>query len=141
MKTYKVKPVMEVKGMNIKLNTIQKYGKLNEVIRLEEGNNQYGYHEYLIEGLSDYSDQENGKVVIEKISFQNGARYEQDSKHGVTDQDLLEIVRDRLTGFMQGELPSKETEKALEHVELALMYLNKRIEDRIDRQILGKYEK
>lgn len=127
--------------MNVQLNTIQKHNKLNKITRLEEGNNKYGYHEYLIEGLSDYVDQENGIVVLEKIIFQTGARYEPGSKHGITDQDLLEIVRDRLTGFMQGELPSKETEKALEHVEIALMYLNKRVEDRIDRQILGKYEK
>jgi len=141
MKTYKVKPVMEVKGMNVQLNTIQKHGKLNEITRLEEGNNEYGYHEYLIEGLSDYTDQENGIVVLEKISFQNGARFEPGSKHGVTDQDLLEIVRDRLTGFMQGELPSEETEKALEHVEIALMYLNKRVEDRMERNILGTYKK
>ena len=127
--------------MNIQLNTIQKYGKLNNIARLEEGVNEYGHHEYLIEGLSDYANRENAMVVMEKISFQNGPRYESGSKHGVTDQDLLEIVRDRLTAFMQGDLPSKETEKALEHVEIALMYLNKRVEDRIERNTLGTYKK
>lgn len=127
--------------MNIQLNTIQKYGKLNNITRLEEGVNEYGHHEYLIEGLSGCANRENEMVVMEKISFQSGPRYEPGSKHGVTDQDLLEIVRDRLTAFMQGELPSKETEKALEHVEIALMYLNKRVEDRIERNTLGTYKK
>ena len=32
-------------------------------------------------------------------------------------------------------------EKALEHIELALMYLNRRVEDRIERNVLGKNEK
>ena len=38
-------------------------------------------------------------------------------------------------------LYDEETEKALEHVEIALMYLNKRVEDRMERNILGTYKK
>ncbi|HHD2802129.1 TPA: ABC transporter ATPase, partial [Clostridium perfringens] len=32
-------------------------------------------------------------------------------------------------------------EKALEHIELALMYMNRRVEDRIERNVLGTNKK
>ena len=76
-----------------------------------------------------------------EISFQKGLRKERDSIHGVTDQDLLEIVRHRLQGFQAGPYSSEYNAKALEHIELALMFLNRRVEDRIERNILGTYNK
>ena len=75
------------------------------------------------------------------IQFQKGPRKEEDSIHGVIDGDLLEIVRDRLIAFQNGPFVSEYNTKALQSIEEALMWLNRRVEDRIERNVLGKNEK
>ena len=75
------------------------------------------------------------------IQFQNGPRYEDHSVDGVTNEDLLEIVRDRLKSFQSGEFAIEENELALNHIEEALMCLNRRVEDRLERAVLGTYNK
>lgn len=117
-----------------KLNTIQKRENLNEVYRLGEKGPGGGYHEYMVVAAE-------GQHILEHIQFQNGPRKAQDSTSGVLDSDLLEIVRDRLKAFCEGSMPSWETEQALHHVEAALLALNKRVEDRIARKVLGTMEK
>lgn len=116
-----------------KLNTIQKRENLNVVYAEDERGNGGANHKYVIE-LGD-----TGKV--HPITFQNGARNIPDSVHGVLDTDLLEIVRDRLIGFQSGEFATEYNAKALEYIELALMYMNRRVEDRIQRNVLGTNEK
>lgn len=120
----------------MKLSTIQKRENLNNVRRLGESGPGGAYHSYEI----NYKDNDGDLCYAGHINFQKGPRHLKDSHHGVTDQDLLEIVRDRLTCFSQGDMPTEETKKALEHIEIALMYLNKRIEDRIEREVLGTYK-
>lgn len=130
-----------------KLSTIQKRENLNEVYAGEKGVGGAS-HDYMIAkvGCVEYDDEENTLTVnpddiVETIRFQEGARNSPNAIHGVTDQDLLEIVRDRLKGFQSGDMPTRETACALTHVEEALMWLNKRIEDRIERNVLGTYNK
>ena len=65
------------------------------------------------------------------------ARKTDDSIHGVIDTDLLEIVRDRLQCFQNGEFATRENAIALTHIEEALMWMNRRVEDRIERNVLG----
>ena len=120
----------------MKLNTIQKRNNLNKVTRMGVEGPGGAYHSYNI----DYIDKGGIDTHITKINFQKGPRHLDNSRHGVTDEDLLEIVRDRLTCFTQGDMPTRETEKALQHLEEALMWLNKRTEDRIERNVLGTYE-
>ena len=43
--------------------------------------------------------------------------------------------------FQDGPYASEYNTKALEHIELALMYLNRRVEDRIERNVLGTNNK
>ena len=54
---------------------------------------------------------------------------------------ILEIVRDRLKGFQSGPMATRENACALTHIEEALMWMNKRVEDRIERGVLGTMEK
>ncbi len=115
-----------------KLNTIQKREKLNEVYVVDDKGNGGANHIYVIS---------RGNDIYTKINFQNGARNLEDSTHGVIDQDLLEIARHRLQCFQQGAFATEYNAKALEHIEIALMYLNRRIEDRIERQALGTNNK
>ena len=113
------------------LKTIQKREKLNRVYALDEPGCGGANHQYRIDMNNDIA------PVQAILVFQTGPRNGENSTTGVVDQDLLEIVRDRLRGFSQGELATRETAIALTHVEEALLWLNKRIEDRFERGVLG----
>lgn len=115
------------------LNTIQKREKLNAVIAVDNPGNGGAHHRYVIETAD-----RNNDVTIQ---LQNGPRNEEGSITGVIDTDLLEIVRDRLICFQNGPFASHYNEQALVHVEEALMWLNRRVEDRIERQVLGTNNK
>lgn len=121
------------------LNTIQKREKLNTVIAMDEPGNGGANHEYLIRSCD--IDETGKPSVRHTIMFQNGPRKINDSIHGVLDTDLLEIVRDRLKGFQQGEFATRENACALTHIEEALMWMNRRVEDRIERNVLGTNNK
>lgn len=118
------------------LSTIQKREKLNRVFAVDEVGNGGANHEYLI--WSDVGLMQPKETVIQ---FQNGARKEENSIHGVIDTDLLEIVRDRLKAFQTGPYSSRENACALTHIEEALMWMNRRVEDRIERNVLGTMQK
>lgn len=123
-----------------KLSTIQKREKLNEVFAADEigpGGANHEYHICMID--AEDKDIVLGEPVV--IKLQKGPRKEADSQHGVIDSDLLEIVRDRLKAFQAGPFASDYNAKALEHIEEALMWLNRRVEDRIERNVLGTYKK
>lgn len=121
------------------LKTIQKREKLNNVYAADEKGTGNANHQYNIVGAPI---DENGMGEFQEIiKFQNGARKDPDSIRGVIDTDLLEIVRDRLLGFQSGEFSSRENACALTHIEEALMWMNRRVEDRIERSVLGTYNK
>lgn len=121
------------------LSTIQKREKLNRVFAIDEKGVGNANHEYLIITAHDKAICATPKEI--KIVFQKGPRKSDDSINGVIDSDLLEIVRDRLKGFQSGEYSTRENAIALTHIEEALLWLNKRVEDRIERDVLGTYEK
>lgn len=118
------------------LSVIQKRNSLNTVIRNDTKGPGGGFHDYDITPAGFES-----QHVLCHIEFQKGPRNDPDARPGVTDQDLLEIVRDRLKAFQAGSLPSRETACALTHIEEALMWLAKRADDRAERGVLGTYEK
>ncbi len=121
-----------------KLSTIQKRETLNAVFVADAKGNGGAHHKYTIAGG------ETGRgeyEVYTHIQFQNGARNLPDSIHGVLDTDLLEIVRHRLQAFQQGDFATRENALALTHIEEALLWMNKRVEDRIERGVLGTNNK
>lgn len=124
-----------------KLNTIQKRENLNEVRVLDEKGNGGGHHHYGIymNGVHDVCNTRSSCLGM--IQFQNGARKLPDSIHGILDTDLLEIVRHRLQCFQQGDFATRENAIALTHIEEALLWMNKRVEDRIERNVLGTNNK
>lgn len=115
-----------------KLNTIQKRNKLNEVYAEGEKGHGGAYHAY---GIS--YDSNNGYISNHGIQFQNGPRLISGSENGILDVDLLEIVRHRLKCFQAGDYKTRENEMALVKVEEALLWLNKRTDDRAERGVLG----
>lgn len=118
-----------------KITTIQKANKLNEVYRVGDVGPGGAYHEYFI------AHPRGPWLSASRIVFQKGPRLDQNSVSGVLDCDLLEIVRDRLQCFQRGEFSCRENAIALTHIEEALMWMNKRVEDRAERNVLGTYEK
>lgn len=130
-----------------KLSTIQKRENLNDVWAGEKGVGG-AFHCYMITKANCAVFDSTGDTltvdpddIIETIQLQEGARKDPKAIHGVTDQDLLEIVRDRLKDFQRGEFATRENACALTHIEEALMWLSKRVEDRIERNVLGTCEK
>ena len=126
------------------LTTIQTENKLNDVFAVDEPGPGGAHHHYTIF--------EHGTVTLEELParlekddlyyngevyFQKGPRNEVDSQPGVTDSDLLEIVRDRLTDFQIGPFACQANSDALNHVTEALMILNTRTQDRAERGVLG----
>ena len=127
-----------MENMN-RLNTIQQRENLNCIYRTGEPGPGGAYHDYDI--YPDDCALIETEIPMACIEFQRGPRNDPESRHGVLDSDLLEIVRDRLRAFCAGPMTNAETERALGHVEAALHHLNKRVEDRIRRNVLGTMEK
>lgn len=121
---------------NRQLITIQKRNNLNEVFAVGDPGPGGAHHEYMIWPAGD-SDAE----ALAVITFQKGARKDPSAVPGVLDGDLLEIVRDRLRAFQAGPFATRENACALTHIEEALMWMNKRAEDRAERGVLGTMEK
>lgn len=113
---------------------IQRSDNLNTVKFDDTAGAGNGRHYYEIERA------DTGETLA-KIHFQEGARKEEGSTAGVLEGDLLEIVRHRLQCFQKGEFATRENACALTHIEEALMWLNKRKEDRKERNVLGTYNK
>lgn len=126
-----------------KLNTIQKREKLNDVYAVDEKGNGGAYHRYIIckKGETKWQNGNNDIGVVGEIQFQHGPRYEESSIHGVTTTDLLEICRHQLKCFQEGDMATREGAIALTKIEEALLWLNKRTEDRIERNVLGTTKK
>ena len=127
-----------------KLNTIQKRNNLNDVYRVDAPGVGGACHNYLVvkagtqmSGSCEFE----REAIVGAISFQHGPRAEASSVHGVLDTDLLEIVRDRLMAFNKGEFATRENAIAITKIEEALLWMNKRVEDRAERGVLGTTNK
>ncbi|MEA4928582.1 MAG: ABC transporter ATPase [Candidatus Limiplasma sp.] len=117
------------------LDCIQKRNTLNEVYAEGEAGPGGAHHDYRVVGHG--GDADNPADVIAHIQFQRGPRNDPASRHGVLDSDLLEMVRDRLKAFQQGEFATRENALALTHLEEALLWMAKRADDRAARNVLG----
>lgn len=130
-----------------KLSTIQKRNNLNEVFKGDDAGAGGASHFYLVVKAGAATVMEDGTVrmspndIVAEIQFQHGPRLEEGSISGVLDSDLLEMVRDRLKDFNKGEYATRENACAITHIEEALMWLNKRAEDRAERGVLGTSKK
>jgi hypothetical protein len=111
-----------------KLDKIQKHEVLNDVHVKEDS-----CYEYLIAAKNSHEQLE--------INFQKGPRNEEGSTFGCLDVDLLEIVRHRLQAFQTQAYKCRENAIALTHIEDALLWLDKRVQDRAHRQVLGTHNK
>jgi hypothetical protein len=74
------------------------------------------------------------------INFQNGPINEH-GVNGITQEALLAVCIDRLRSFQAGPFACRENAVALTKMEEALMWLQKRTNDRLKRGVEGTSEK
>jgi hypothetical protein len=73
------------------------------------------------------------------IRFQDGNPA--DGVNGISNETLLAIVEDRLTGFQSGQFATRECAVALTKIQEAMMWLHKRTRDRAARGVEGTLER
>ncbi|MFW6007696.1 MAG: ABC transporter ATPase [archaeon] len=99
-------------------------------------------------------EKENGvsyNYVIKKLNNDGDVKgyqeihFERNDDHvdidGIHNEDLLKVVLDRLYSYQNGDLSSKQVDITITKLEEALMWMNKRTEDRIKRGVKGFYLK
>ena len=121
-----------------KLSTIQTRNNLNEVYRDGDPGPGNAYHVY---NIYKAGEADKRGELLNVVMFQKGPRNDPRSWAGVLDGDLLEIVRDRLRMFQAGPFACRENACALTHIEEALMWMNRRAEERAARGVLGTTQK
>lgn len=126
------------------LSTIQKLENLNDVFAIDAPGPGGAHHLYQVcKHNTGRISEEDGTFrtrpenMVLTVQMQYGGRNAAGSISGAVDADLLEIVRDRLRDFQAGPYSCRENACALTHIEEALMWLNRRVEDRITRGVLG----
>ena len=92
-------------------------------------------HYYTIVSNETHREDETPKVFA-NIKFQNGAILES-GINGCQNENLIEIVLDRLRDFQYGKFPCRENAIAITKLEEALMWLDKRTLDRKERGVEG----
>lgn len=146
---------MEEDGVEVDENiTIQQ--RLVERLEIIEGSNQGeeltmrtvdvagmgGAHSaYLITGFSTKTNASRPELVApidsQVIYFQNGP-VPQFGRNGYQLEDLLLLCSHRLQDFQNNQFACAENQEALDHINAAILTLNKRTKARIARQVEGK---
>jgi hypothetical protein len=78
--------------------------------------------------------------TLQELHFQEGPIKEA-GQNGIFMEDLLAICLCNLEHFQKSEFSSRDNAIAITHIETALMFLNKRKQDRINRGVLGYNQK
>lgn len=73
------------------------------------------------------------------IKFQEGTVLD-NGKNGLQVEEALQQCVDRLLQY-QKEVPCRENSIAITNIETAILWLNKRTEDRVERNVEGTKEK
>ena len=98
------------------------------------------HHAYKIEvfQVSNFpTDKENSPVETCFLNFQNGGLKEVGA-NGITDQALLAIVLDRVRSFNEGQFRCRENSIVITKLEEAMLWLEKRANDRARRNVEGE---
>lgn len=89
---------------------------------------QYIVREHIEDGVTNQ--------YFANVNFQNGP-IKENGINGCHNEDLIAIVIDRLQGFQSGSFSCRENAIAITKLEEALLWLNKRTQDRINRGVEG----
>ena len=93
--------------------------------------------------LSNFENKdEKGQVLqfIHKEPIKEGSTELKTISDGTTNEEVLEALINRMN-FLNGKFPCRENSIVITHLETALLWLEKRTNDRIKRNVEGKNEK
>lgn len=117
---------------------------LNEALRIEvldEPGQGNACHHYIISTPSKPLRQELANPAVHcEIEFQKGP-IQEFGVNGISNEVLLAIVEDRLTGFQSGPFACRENAVALTKLQECMMWLQKRTRDRVARGVEGTNQK
>lgn len=118
------------------MKTLPGSNKHSEIVATDEPEFN-AHHEYSINILID----EVGSKEFDNslIRFQKGP-IKENGVNGCHNEDLLQIVLDRLRGFQKSSFACRENALAITKIEEALHWLNHRTTDRIERGVEGTNE-
>lgn len=93
-------------------------------------------HKYV---AANFENKENGQTIqfIEKVPDSTGSTTLITVNDGTTNEELLEILIDRMN-YLNSKFPCRENSVAITHLDTALLWLNKRTQDRLKRGVEGK---
>lgn len=113
-----------------------------EVFSTDDVQSDGAHHAYRIEVYDRYSSnsvpvEDKGMKAVSDLPFQNGGLLEVGA-NGITDQALLAVVLDRMRGFNDGPFRCRENSIIITKIEEALMWMEKRSNDRSRRNVEGE---
>ena len=97
-------------------------------------------HEYIVVTAPAEGEETGLDNPYAKVNFQKGP-IKENGVNGCHNEDLIAIVIDRLQCLNQGDFACRENSIAITKLEEALLWLNKRTQDRIARNVEGTSQK
>ena len=97
-------------------------------------------HEYIVVAAPAEGEEIGLDNPYAKVNFQKGP-IKENGVNGCHNEDLIAIVIDRLQCLNQGDFACRENSIAITKLEEALLWLNKRTQDRIARNVEGTSQK
>lgn len=97
-------------------------------------------HEYIVVAAPAEGEEIGLDNPYAKVKFQKGP-IKENGVNGCHNEDLIAIVIDRLQCLNQGDFACRENSIAITKLEEALLWLNKRTQDRIARNVDGTSQK
>lgn len=97
-------------------------------------------HEYIVVAVPAEGEEIGLDNSYAKVNFQKGP-IKENGVNGCHNEDLIAIVIDRLQCLNQGDFACRENSIAITKLEEALLWLNKRTQDRIARNVEGTSQK
>ena len=97
-------------------------------------------HEYIVVAAPAEGEEIGLDNPYVKVNFQKGP-IKENGVNGCHNEDLIAIVIDRLQCLNQGDFACRENSIAITKLEEALLWLNKRTQDRIARNVEGTSQK
>src|SRR5690349_11865418 len=94
-------------------------------------------HKYELENFENKQAQGQILQFIEKIPISEGSTELKTVNDGTTNEEVLEVILDRLNS-LNNKFPCRENALAITNIEQGLLWLNRRTQNRIKRNVEGK---
>ena len=94
-------------------------------------------HKYLLDNFENKENPAQVLQFIQKVPIQPGSTELETVSDGTTNEEVLEMLIDRMN-YLNSKFPCGENSIAITNLDQALLWLNKRTQDRIKRNVEGK---